>query len=83
MNTFELTISSPDKELYKGDAAALSCTTPVGKITILANHSPFSAIAVPGVISYRKKEESSNIKLELPYGAIVEFSSNKCCVLVN
>ena len=83
MNTFELTISSPEKELYKGEAVAVSCTTSVGAITILANHSPFASIAVPESMTYRKEEHSSDTEIELPYGAIVEFSGNKCSVLVN
>ncbi len=41
MNTFKLTVSTPDGNKYTGDAQALFVRGSEGDLAILANHAPF------------------------------------------
>ena len=40
MNTFKLTVSTPDGNRYSGDAAALFVRGSEGDLAVLANHAP-------------------------------------------
>ena len=48
MNTFSLIISSPDGDIFKGEAAFLSLRGSEGDLAIMANHAPFLTSVVPG-----------------------------------
>ncbi len=48
MNTFSLIISSPDGDIFKGDAAFLSLRGTEGDLAIMAGHTPFLTSVVPG-----------------------------------
>jgi F-type H+-transporting ATPase subunit epsilon len=41
MNTFELIISSPDGNIFEGDAAKLSVRGIEGELAVMAGHIPF------------------------------------------
>ena len=41
MNTFALTISSPDGDLYRGEATKLILRGPEGELAVMAGHVPF------------------------------------------
>ncbi len=41
MNTFKLTVSTPDGERYKGETEALFVRGSEGDLAVLANHAPF------------------------------------------
>lgn len=41
MNTFPLTVSSPDGNLYKGEAVRLTLRGSEGELAVMAGHIPF------------------------------------------
>lgn len=47
----KLEIYSLRRILFTGEAAALSCKTAVGEITILDHHQPLIAMLAPGVVN--------------------------------
>ena len=48
MNTFSLMISSPDGDLYRGDAGMLILRGTEGDLAIMAGHVPFVTAVVKG-----------------------------------
>ncbi len=48
MATFQLTVSSPDGNLFEGDAAALMLRGTEGDLAVLAGHIPFITAVVAG-----------------------------------
>ena len=48
MNTFSLIISSPEGDLFNGDAVFLSLRGSEGDLAILAGHTPFLTAVQPG-----------------------------------
>lgn len=48
MNTFPLIISSPDGDLFRGDAEMIILRGTEGELAILAGHIPFVTAIVPG-----------------------------------
>ncbi len=48
MNTFHLVISTPDGNLFDGDAAVLSLRGAEGDLAIMAGHIPFITSVKPG-----------------------------------
>ena len=48
MNTFSLTISSPDGDIFKGDVAFLSLRGSEGDLAIMAGHTPFLTSVISG-----------------------------------
>lgn len=48
MNTFPLTISSPDGNCFEGDAAFLSLRGSEGDLAVMAGHVPFITAVKPG-----------------------------------
>lgn len=48
MNTFPLIVSSPDGDLFRGDAEMIILRGTEGELAILAGHIPFVTAIVPG-----------------------------------
>ena len=48
MNTFFLTISSPDGDIFKGEAVFLSLRGSEGDLAIMAGHTPFLTSVMSG-----------------------------------
>ena len=48
MSTFPLNISSPDGELFRGDAEMLILRGTEGDLAVMAGHVPFVTAVVPG-----------------------------------
>lgn len=48
MNTFSLTLSSPDGDILKGEAISLSVRGANGDLAVLAGHIPFVTTLRPG-----------------------------------
>lgn len=48
MNTFHLVISTPDGNLFDGDAAVLSLRGSEGDLAVMAGHIPFITSVKPG-----------------------------------
>jgi F-type H+-transporting ATPase subunit epsilon len=52
--TFELTVMTPEREFYSGEAEALTITGLDGMLTVLANHAPMVSCLDIGTISIKK-----------------------------
>ena len=48
MNAFDLTVSSPDGDLFRGDCARLDVRGVEGELAVMAGHVPFVTWVVPG-----------------------------------
>jgi len=48
MNTFELILSSPDGDIYRGPARRLSLRGAEGDLAVMAGHVPFVTTVKPG-----------------------------------
>ena len=51
---FNLTIMTPEKEVFDGDAEAVTVTTTDGVYTFLANHTPLIMPLIAGEIAIKK-----------------------------
>ena len=52
-----LDITTPERQMFSGEADAISLPTPDGEITILPHHIPLISIVVPGSILVRRGKE--------------------------
>ena len=59
MNTFALRITSPEGDLFSGEATMLSVRGTEGELAVMAGHVPFVTCLVPG-----------DCKVELPDGTV-------------
>ena len=59
MNTFALRITSPEGDLFSGEATMLSVRGTEGELAVMAGHVPFVSSIVP-----------SDCKVELPDGTV-------------
>ena len=57
MNTFPLTISSPDGDLYRGEAEMLIVRGTEGELAVMAGHIPFVTGIVKGRCTLVTAEE--------------------------
>ena len=60
MNSFHLTVSSPDGDLFGGDATFLSLRGVEGDLAIMAGHIPFVTAVADGIIEWKKLDNGSS-----------------------
>jgi len=53
-NLFNLKILTPEREFFDGDVEAVTATAPDGKVTVLADHTPFIMPVSVGTISIKR-----------------------------
>ena len=75
---FNLKILTPEREFFDGEIEALTLCAPDGKVTILADHTPFIMPVVVGTISIKKDgdwEESVNSEgfMEVHHEGVLVF----------
>lgn len=75
MKKFHLTISSPQKVVFDGEAESLSVPAVGGTIQILAEHMPLVAVLEAGEIIYNEE------KIDISHG-VVEVKGNKRVVVL-
>ena len=63
MNTFALRITSPEGDLFSGEATMLSVRGTEGELAVMAGHIPFVSYVVP-----------CDCKVELPDGTVKQGS---------
>ncbi|TSC56306.1 MAG: F-type H+-transporting ATPase subunit epsilon [Parcubacteria group bacterium Greene0714_21] len=81
MTTFSLSIYALDREIFWGEAEALTLPTQDGEIQILADHTPLVALLKEGDM---KIEGENNFHQTLPIaGGVVEVTPQEVVVLVN
>lgn len=58
MNTFRLTVSSPDGNLFDGEAGVISLRGADGDLAVMAGHVPFITSVQPGRCKITLPDES-------------------------
>ena len=79
MNTYPLTISSPDGNLYKAPASGLVLRGVEGELAILAGHVPFTTSVVPCTV--RITTEGGEEKIGKTEGGILTVSPDGVVLL--
>jgi F-type H+-transporting ATPase subunit epsilon len=81
MNTYDLTVVTPEKTVYEGKVQHLKARNPIGSFGILANHSALLTALEACVLSIDLPDGS---KKEFTIGGgCLEFSQNNCTVLAD
>lgn len=79
MQTFNLSIVTPDSTLFEGEVVAAILPGVEGFFEILANHAPIIAMVKNGTIQITDQDEK-NSEIEIEEG-FFEFSHNKGILL--
>ena len=79
MNTFRLTVSSPDGDIFSGEIVNLSLRGAMGDLAVMAGHIPFITSVIPGEckIEFDDGEE----RLATTEGGILTVGSDKVTLL--
>ena len=77
----ELSIVSPEKELFKGDIKQITLPGTKGRFTILENHAPIVSSLRKGVVHYVAMEGIEH-DLEIEEG-FIEASKNRISVCIS
>ena len=78
MKTFPLVISSPDGDIFKGDAYVLSLRGSEGNLAIMAGHVPFVTAVKAGNVKIELEDED---KLGKTDGGILNVSESTVTLL--
>ena len=75
---FNLKILTPERQFFDGDVEAVTASAPDGKVTVLADHTPFIMPVIVGLISIKKDgiwEDSVNSEgfMEVRYEGVLIF----------
>ena len=82
MNTFDLTILTSTKVLFKGTTTYCGATTITGSIGFKANHEPFIGVLKAGsTICYRSGDGS--MKNIASADGMLTFKDNLCTVIIS
>ena len=79
MKTFELIVSSPDGDLFRGEAQALIVRGTEGELAVLADHIPFITAVVPCDAKIVLPDDSE--KLAALDGGLLTVSQNSVTLL--
>lgn len=75
---FKILVTTPERQLYSGEATMVELATTEGEIGIYAEHIPLTAVLVPCVMTIHNGNE---IKKAAVHGGIVEVLKDKVTVL--
>ena len=81
MNGLQLTIISPEKELFQGEVRRVTLPGAMGSFTILPHHAPVVSSLSAGKVAYVKTngtEETFEI-----HGGFIEMNSNQVSVCID
>ncbi len=79
---FEVVIVTPDKTSYQGQSISATIPGMAGYIGIWANHAPLVAAVVPGVVTLKKDDVGSELRMAVGTG-FVEVSDNVVNLMVD
>ena len=79
MNTFKLTVSSPDGHLFSGECEKLDVRGSEGELAVMAGHIPFVSSVVP--CECKILFEDGEEKIAKTDGGILTVSSDKVLLL--
>lgn len=80
MQKIKLSVSTPEGDLFKGEADQVTVNTEMGEITILPNHIPLICIVQPGELLI--KQDKKGIPLAV-YGGFLEVRNNEIVLLAD
>jgi F-type H+-transporting ATPase subunit epsilon len=78
---FNFEVHTPYRYFYSGKAQAVTLTLADGEIGIYAHHSPFTGVAVTGIL--RIKESDGNWRAAFVSGGILEVKEHKNVLMVD
>jgi F-type H+-transporting ATPase subunit epsilon len=81
MNTYQLTIVTPEKMVYDEKVESLIAPGTVGYLGILAHHAPLMTGLVPGKLTIRKAD--GEVEILAISGGFLEVSNNKATILAD
>ena len=79
MRTFPLVISSPDGDLFRGDATMLVLRTTNGEMAVMAGHIPLLATVIP--CDCRVKLEDGSVKNGHTDGGLLTVAKDSVTLL--
>lgn len=79
-HTFHLSIYSPAKQLFDGEATRVTLPGTIGTFTILTHHAPIVASLKKGELSYVSGGNEQTLKIQ---GGFVEMSNGVVSVCVS
>ena len=74
-----VSILSPLKTLFQGEATSVNLPGKIGAFTVLENHAPIVSTLDKGVITITNKEENTEIKI---VSGFVEVHDNEITICV-
>lgn len=77
---FEITVISPEKILYSGEATYVSLPGTNGLFGVMANHAPLVAELEVGILRIENESTKFNMVID---GGFVQIKGNKVNVLAN
>lgn len=80
-DTFTVTISTPERQIYSGTASSLVVPAVNGSMGILAHHAPIVAMLRAGTVTL-KDASGAESSYESKAGGFVEFSRNTATLLL-
>lgn len=78
---FSLSITTPEKTVYDGNASSLVVPAELGFMGILAHHAPIVALLRPGTITV-KDDSGTAAAFESIGKGFIEFSGNTATLLL-
>jgi len=76
----QLEIITPDKKVFEGEVFTATFPGADGSFQILNGHAPLVSLLKEGVVEYKSKELSQQIRIT---GGVVEVLKNKVIVLAD
>ena len=78
---FNFEVHTPFRLFYSGQAQAITIELVDGEVGVYANHSPFSAVTVTGIL--RIREEGGKWRAAFVSGGILEVKKDKNVLMVD
>lgn len=78
MNTFNLRITSPDGDAFRGKAVMLTLRGTEGDLAVLANHASFVTAVVPCAVKIETETDEIHAKVS---GGILSVSTDEAVLL--
>lgn len=75
-----LEILTPEKKVFEGDVTIATFPGADGSFQVMDNHAPLISLLQEGVVEYKSKDTSSNLKIS---GGVVEVLKNKVVLLAD
>ena len=76
-----VSIIAPDRNVYSGEAVAITVPSVNGSFTALENHAPIVSLLEKGVIYVQEKDGSEKLSFNIK-GGFVEISDNTATACV-